>query len=845
MQDVMSNRDRDLVLPPNTYAYVLDSTKGKVSVYVGPYKNSLSNTDQLVVWDSQQSRFTAVSDVEKAIKTFVKAGEGQYIVLSDPAARNAQAHPPVGNSTESTELDVGRKVNIPGPATFPLWPGQTAQTIEGHQLRYNQYLIVRVYEPEQARENWTSAVVAPQVPTAPVGAQGEPAEGGEGQGEMPGPSQPPAPADVLGETSVPRMFTMGQLIVIKGTDFSFYIPSTGVEVVPEPRGTFVREAATLEQLEYCILLDESGQKRFMRGPDVVFPEPTETFVEENGNRKFRAIDLNEQSGLYIKVIAPYEDEDGTSHEAGEELFITGAQTPIYFPRPEHSIIQYGTQKKHHAIAIPVGEGRYVLDRTNGKVELIRGPNMFLPDPRTQVVVRRILDADKVRIWYPDNSEAEEINRRYRREQEALEPGQHLLSVEAARTSALRGIGDEERYAGDTTRRGTTFTPPRTIVLDTKYEGAVSINVWPGYAVLVTDKTGNRRVEVGPEAFLLEYDEALATLELSTGRPKNDDRLLRTVYLRTINNQVSDRVVVETRDLVRVTIDLSYRVNFEGDGDERNKWFDIENYVKVLTDHCRSRLRNAAKRYDILDFYTKTIDIIRDILLGATPDGGGDRQGLSFSENGMRLYDVEVLNVSIDDRDVEHLLATAMSNALRGAIQLTEAEQRTAREARLEELKRDSIDELERTKAKEAQVAVEELGRRLEQRLKEVGNELQVATEQQQVEVARRASREADEALVLDLQKRRNEVELARLGAEVDQYVKRVEAIDEGLVAAIQAFGDKNFVENLVEALGPAAMASGVTTADLMLQLFKDTPFEGLMGSLAQRPLARAGNSMRH
>lgn len=57
----------------------------------------------------------------------------------------------------------------------------------------------------------------------------------------------------------------------------------------------MRNAVTLERLEYCILLDEDGNKRFIEGPDVVFPEPTERFVEKNGFRKFKAIELNESA----------------------------------------------------------------------------------------------------------------------------------------------------------------------------------------------------------------------------------------------------------------------------------------------------------------------------------------------------------------------------------------------------------------------------------------------------------------------------------------------------------------------------------------------------------------------
>ena len=39
---------------------------------------------------------------------------------------------------------------------------------------------------------------------------------------------------------------------------------------------------------------------------------------------------------------------------------------------------------------------------------------------------------------------------------------------------------------------------------------------------------------------------LEVMELSTGKPKNTDALMKTVYLRTKNNKVSDIVAVETK-----------------------------------------------------------------------------------------------------------------------------------------------------------------------------------------------------------------------------------------------------------------------------------------------------------
>ena len=520
-------RERDLVLAPNEYAFISDETKGNINVYVGPHKTSLANTDQPVVFDPGTKRFERCN-LEEAIHPFAVAPVGWYVLLKNPA--RDQSHPKTGAINNLAELEVGRKKNLPGPVSFALWPGQMVRILQGHHLRSNQYLVVRVYDEEAARANWRNAVIKPATPI-------------EGQ--------PEAPAAI--ESALPEL-TMGKLLVIKGTDVSFYIPPTGVEVVPDAGGVYVREAITLERLEYCILLDEDGEKTFIRGPAVVFPRPTEVFLERDGARKFRAIELNENSGIYVKVIAPYADEDGTSHKVGDELFITGKEQMIYFPRPEHAAVKYGDHTIHCAVAIPAGEARYVLDRRSGQIRLERGPSIFLPDPRRDVIVRRVLDRRQVEQWFPNNRDAIAHNER-------LASAQSGAAAEAPRAAA-KPARSASAFAGDDFDRHQSFTESRTITLDTRYDGAVSISPWTGYAVQVVSKTGERKVVVGPQTYLLEYDETLQSMNLSTGTPKSDEHLERTAYLRVLYNKVSDLVEAETADLVRVSVKLSYRVNFE-------------------------------------------------------------------------------------------------------------------------------------------------------------------------------------------------------------------------------------------------------------------------------------------
>jgi major vault protein len=204
-------RERDLVLAPNEFAFILDETKGNINVYVGPHKTSLANTDVPVVFDSRTKRFDRKT-LDQAIQMISIAPEGWYLVLKNPAT-DKSSHPRTGALNNLPDLDTGRKVNIKGPISFALWPGQMMRVLQGHHLRSNQYLLVRVYDEEAAKANWKNAVIKPQ----------KRRRRGRGQG---------ADAGEAGED-----LTMGNLLVIRGTQVSFYMPPTGVEVVPDVEPT--------------------------------------------------------------------------------------------------------------------------------------------------------------------------------------------------------------------------------------------------------------------------------------------------------------------------------------------------------------------------------------------------------------------------------------------------------------------------------------------------------------------------------------------------------------------------------------------------------------------------------
>lgn len=799
-------RERDLVLAPNEFAFISDETKGNINVYVGPHKTSLANTDRPVVFNYENKRFERTS-LEQATQTMAVAPEGWYLVLKNPARDGS--HPRTGALNNLPELNVGRKVNTPGPMSFALWPGQMVRVIQGHHLRSNQYLVVRVYDEEAAKANWKDAVFKPR------------------EGEAESEESPIRPEDL----------TMGKLLVIKGTDVAFHLPPTGIEVVADEAGHYVREAVTLERLEYCILLDEEGNKRFIQGPAVVLPRPTETFVERSGSRKFRAIELNENSGIYVKVIAPYEDATG-SYKVGDELFITGRQQMIYFPRPEHAVIKYNDQEIHYAVAIPAGEGRYVLDRTTGAISLRRGPTMLLPDPRREVVVRRVLDERTVSLWFPGNHEAVVVNQRLMALKQSAVAANEPLTEKAVRAEAAASAAPLARgpvqipagFAGDDFQRRNQFTPPRTLVLDTRYDGAVAIAVWTGYAVMVVNRLGDRRVIVGPATHLLEYDETMQSMELSTGTPKSDERLQRTVYLRVLHNKVSDAVEAETRDLCRVHLKLSYRVNFEGDP---NLWFNAENYVKFLTDHLRSLIRHAVKGYGVEEFYARSVSILRDVILGATADGA-KRAGRLFEENGMRVYDVEVLDVSLGDEEIAAMLVGAQHAAVRQALAVADQRRKLELTRETEAVKREVGELQSGTRVAEFAQKLNELEQAVKVQSAEVGGQTSLRGLQQSLQAVELASAKA--AHSADIARREEtarfetghakellEQRIALLDAEVKALVQKAGAVSPDLVAALQGFSDRALTERVAESMAPLAILGGESVAEVLGRLLAGTP----------------------
>lgn len=818
-----SMRQKDLVLATNEFCFLQNKTNGQIKTYSGPIMLTISQQESLVVFDARSKQFKEVSNFDQAKQLFTSAPENWYVILKNPAPGNQ--YPEKGKAVLSPDLEIGRKINLRGPINFSLFPGQMCKVIRGHALRSNQYLLARVYEAEAASKS---------------------------EGEM-----RDAEGNVIEKTN--DTYVNGQILVIKGTEVSFYIPPTGIEVIPvnnDDKNGYVREAVTLERLEYCILKDEDGNKRYVHGPEVVFPKPTESFVTSpKGGFIFRAIELSPISGIYVKVIAEYQDEgeNGKVHPVGEEMFITGKDTMIYYPRPEHAIINYDGKMMHHAIAIPEGEGRYIMNRLTGKIATVKGPAMYLPDPRTEVVVKRKLTETQCNLWYPGNRAVLEYN--VGLTERAVEKGaatmnfMDSITAYATATSNASTLANLEAKANIS--RGTSYTKPRTVTLDTKLDGVVSVDVWTGYAVNVISKTGERKVVCGPQTVLLDYDQDLERLELSTGRPKTTDSLIKTVYLRHENNKVSDLINVETKDFVRATVKVSYCVDF--DKDHMDKWFAVDNYVKYLCDRVRSLLKRAAKDYTIYDFYQNYSDIVRNVTLGINPDAeegdcerGKHHNHRFFPENGMFIHDVEVLSIDVQ-RDVENMILDKQTDMIRQVLELADAQ----REAEIAEA-------LSVAEKKKQELRTQELVNKMELQKKEAATKLAIQSEinrKQEAEEKAKKQAEVDMQKMLDVintaaiardtakfeagiknqelenatqqahEKAMAEIEAAKQKAYAETVQQIMESITPELIAALEVGGKCDLMETIAKHMSPYAIAKGESVVEATQKLMNGLPFD--------------------
>ena len=390
-------------------------------------------------------------------------------------------------------------------------------------------------------------------------------------------------------------------------------------------------------------------------------------------------------------------------------------------------------------------------------------------------------------------------------------------------------------------RGTSYTKPRTITLDNKYDGVVSMDIWSGYAVDIVSKDGTREVVCGPQTILLDYDQTLEVLHMSTGKPKTTDKLLSTVFLRHENNKVTDIVEFETSDHVRGKVKLSYSVNFLPE--HKDRWFSIDNYVKYLCDHVRTAIKRETIKYTIETLYADYVEVFSSLIAGMT-----------FEENGMTVHDCEVMDFNVQS-DIARLLEDHQYEMVQKALELTDAETKVSlitalaeAEKKEQELRSQELInkmELQRQEALRKQEIQSEVNRKAEAEkaaakkaekdmqeiinlIAEADNARKNAAHEAEMkrQAAENAAAEAHAKAMAEVEKAKNESYAATVASIMA-------SIQPGLIEALNDSKDATRFAAAVEHIGPYALSADESAADVVNKLMRGLPIESVLKDLGK------------
>jgi major vault protein len=603
----------------------------------------------------------------------------------------------------------------------------------------------------------------------------------------------------------PRRREAGDEWLVRGP--GRYVPSEAIAVVS------AEKARVLKETEYCVVLNpldratgriQEGRRKVISGPDVFFLEPGEV-LEGEVRRKHV---LSEMQGLKLQALDDFSepDEGGEPRlrKAGDTWIVRGPRTYV----PNERVVIH---KEIVALSLGQGEGLYVRDLRSGKVSLVQGPCQFMPEAHQELHEKRL------------SPEAEA-----------------LLGLAPPAASQLAAVDGKEAKA----------PRPASQAMDrVDRTRAIVLRIEDNTAVLINDfETNHARVEFGPAKVMLRPYEDVTVLDLSGGTPKRP-RQLKVLMLRLGPDFATDLFEVATRDHARLRIKLSYKWQFdvEGDSEKDKAIFRVNDFIGYVCENLASRIRQVAAENEFEAFHKNASVLIRRAIFGVD-EAGKARKDRLFSENQLRIIDIDIKDIApVDDKTALKLREAIDTNI---QIQLDASRQEAQAAAELKRIRSEEEKKLadisSHRKAEAERQSLIELQNKNHQlaTLSHAKVEAEAQLEKARVEsdevLARaeaeaRASRIRTEAelererlmseMTLARQKQMNDLEVdrqARLAAvEADQFRQRVEALG----------GGENFVK-AVAAQAQAAVVGGLDKVVFLpsgsnLNLFDS--MQGLLG----------------
>ncbi len=891
-------------VPRRSFLWSLNETSGEILMHVGPTEFTPSANDRIVRSNDRGGFEQAPMEA----RPFVMARDGEYVVLSNPVKdgsldESAKNGAFIAGGNKEKELVSGTKRIIPGPCSFPLWPGQSAEVRPAHKLGANQYLLVEVVgEVEERAPYYRLVIESAGLSSAVIDQGGEAEEAG--------------PRSIQGGSGRGDELRLGQRIVIQGRHTQLFIPPSGIEIVPPveeaegPKETdntddamaalppeVVQEAVKL----VALVRDGVSQKQFS------------TIKSELRHRQdlplaHRAILLSAVDAAFeartpvVKKVTSDRQRSGPADPYARRAVVLGPKEfcilfdadgnprivrgpARVFPGPHDTFLQRGSRRRvydayelaeHQAlwlrIITPITRERlakllpsgFVLEREEydaGSELIVRGqPSVFFPFIEAEVVNPTTREPHVGNDHESVIIEAIGIDQKSGIYVRDLRTGK--VKMVRGETSYLIDPRNEElvqrRVPREDWNLWVAHAEPSKAVKNGPENAepyttpwAISIVVPNNEACLVTSGDG-QRVEIGPKVVLLEHEERLQALHLSKGPSKDGHATVTTCFLRVQGARVADTFEIETSDFVKLRVKLGFTGHFDGDP---VRWFSVDDPVKLLADKVRAKLREVAREQPLARLVRDMSKIVKTTLFG-------DAETLRFEENGMVITACELLDLRI----VDPALAELFSSAQREAVKLQISDEQATRRLESERLQ-DSVDAEEHAivrgavaRKAESRVIDAESDHKVELKkleLKYVLSDAELA--RWQAQAAQKLAEElqaADQRATAQVERRLKEAEgdakaNAAVYAVEEAHLAKVAALDlerARATAEAEAVRLRAIQPELVGALHAAAdaevMKAAAENMNLVSLLGGKSPSELLEHVLKGTPLERTTRDMR-
>ncbi|MFO0738360.1 MAG: hypothetical protein U0270_20875 [Labilithrix sp.] len=884
----MSTEARQKIpVPRRSFLWSLNETSGEILMHVGPTEFTPSANDRIVRSNGRGGFEQAPMEA----RPFVIARDGEYVVLENPVRELHSEEPGkngsfIAGGNKEKELVSGTKRIIPGPCSFPLWPGQSAEVRPAHKLGANQYLLVEVVGEVEERAPYYRLVIESAGLSSAVIDQGGEAE-----------STPLVGPDSVSEPSL----RLGQRIVIQGRHTQLFIPPSGIEIVPpveevEQTKDSSDEDATVglpteiaaECAKLVALVKEgvsakqfSTMKNELRhrqelplGQRAIILAAMDQAFDARVSAPAKRVDRGQRSGPtdpYARravVLGPKEfcilfDADGNPR------IVRGPAR--VFPGPHDTFLQRGSRRRVYdayelseqqalwlRVITPISRERLLahlppgiaLDREHyeaGSELIVRGqPSVFFPFIEAEVInpstrephVGNDHDSVIINAIGIDQKKGAYV-RDLRTGMVKMIPGEtsYLLDPRfeehvqrrMARESWNLWVAHAEPHKAMTVKAPGERAGDEPDSFSTPW--AVSVIVPNNEACLVVSRHG-RRVETGPKSILLEYEESLLPLHLSKGPQKDGHHTTTTCFLQIQGARVADMFDVESSDFVKLRLKLGFTGHFEGSPES---WFQVDDPVKLLAHSVRAKLRKAAREHSFAHLVRSAGALVQSTLFGS-------EEKLRFEENGMVVDSCELLKLDI----VDPALASLFADAQREAVKLQITDETATR--RLEsERHQDHVDSEEHAivrgavvrKAEsrlidaetEHKVDLRKIELRHEQSVRQLDEELGFAERRSAAEAERRrvehAIEEAHLAKVAELDR-------ARALAFAEAEALRLKAIQPELVGALHAAADAEVMKTAAANMNLVSLLGGKSPQELFEHVLKGTPLERSVRDMKSR-----------